>query len=289
MKRFAAIGFLALSVMACTSNDNSQKGPTALEISGKLSEYNSESATVITLDHHGMAEEEGVPMPQSVATIINEPHLNLPLLEQSTLIGLDLPMKFLVFQENDTSELQVAYTSAEFIARRHGLESLDLLMEFEEEAQRRIRKLGEIKITQPKLSLVKPNFGMVFLPSEKSFDETVASLKAVVNSQPDTRWFGEIEYHTEAAKDGVTLPRTTLLLFGGPAPGGKAMAQYPHLGLDAFCQKLLVMEDDMGRVQVVYNDIVVFAQLYYGDYNKPQEVINGRLKQTFTAALKAGE
>jgi len=285
MKRYAAIVMIALSAISCTSNSSNENQVSALELSEGLSAFNQEGTSVWTIDHHGMAAEEGVDMPQSVATIISDSDINLPLLEKSMLIGLDLPFKFLIYQETDTSDLRIAYTSAEFIARRHDLESLDLLEEYEQAALMRIRKLGEYPLDKPNLKFVKKHFGMVFLPSQKAFEPTIASLKKVIMSQGDTRWFGEIEYHKEAAKTGVTLPRTTLLLFGGPSPGGKAMAEYPHLGLDAFCQKVLVMEDDKGRVQIVYNDILDFANLYYSKYNKVQEVINGRLKQAFTVAI----
>ncbi|GAB5557379.1 MAG: hypothetical protein SchgKO_15920 [Schleiferiaceae bacterium] len=290
MKKIAAISVLALSVMACSSNNKKTSNePTALELSENLAKTASEDATVFTLDHHGMAAEEGVEMPQSVATLISEPHINLPLLEQFPLIGLDLPFKFLIYQESDSTGLMAAYTSGEFMARRHGFSSIDFIAEYEQEALRRVKKAGDLPMAKVKYDLVTERYGMVFIPSEKDFDATIASLKSAVMGQGDTRWFGEIEYHEEAAKTGVTLPRSTLLLFGGPAPGGKAMAQYPRLGLDAFCQKILVFENQEGRVQIVYNDIVEFAKLYYGDYTKAHEVINGRLKQTFTAALKADE
>ena len=67
------------------------------------------------------------------------------------------------------------------------------------------------------------------------------------------------------------------------------MAEFPKLGLDAFCQKLLVYEDPQGGVKVAFNDIVAFAELHYGKSNPPQNVINGRLKKTFTEAIRKGE
>ena len=75
-------------------------------------------------------------------------------------------------------------------------------------------------------------------------------------------------------------------LGGGPGPGGKAMAQFPRLGLDAFCQKLLVYQDEDGSVKVLFNDIVALAELHYGKSNPPQKIINQRLKATFTKAIQ---
>ena len=80
----------------------------------------------------------------------------------------------------------------------------------------------------------------------------------------------------------------TLLLFGGPGPGGKAMSEYPKLGLDAFCQKILVLEsaDGSGIVSLHFNDIVALAKLHYGSSNKPQAVINKRLMATLSGAVQ---
>ena len=63
------------------------------------------------------------------------------------------------------------------------------------------------------------------------------------------------------------------------------MMTTPKIGLDAFCQKLLVYENGNGEVWVSYNDIVAFAELYYKASTKPQQMINKRLKVTFTKAV----
>ena len=64
------------------------------------------------------------------------------------------------------------------------------------------------------------------------------------------------------------------------------MAEFPKLGLDAFCQKLLVYEAPDGSVNIAFNDIVALAELHYGSSNKPQQVVNTRLTATFEEAVK---
>jgi uncharacterized protein (DUF302 family) len=59
----------------------------------------------------------------------------------------------------------------------------------------------------------------------------------------------------------------------------------PKIGLDAFCQKLLVFENEEGDIFIAYNSIEAFAQLYYNATTKPQKLINQRLKLTFTKAI----
>ena len=67
------------------------------------------------------------------------------------------------------------------------------------------------------------------------------------------------------------------------------MADFPKLGLDAFCQKVLVYEDAETIVRVAFNDIVALAELHYGRSNPPQNVINTRLRETFVKAIEQSE
>ena len=98
-------------------------------------------------------------------------------------------------------------------------------------------------------------------------------------AQGDTKWFADVDYQEQASIVGVELRPTILLLFGGPAPGGKAMMTSPKIGLDAFCQKLLVYENEDGEVWIAYNDIVAFAELYYQTSTKPQQMINQKKRK----------
>ena len=117
------------------------------------------------------------------------------------------------------------------------------------------------------------------------FNSTIEKLKKSILSQGDTKWFGEIDFQKEAESLNIKIDKTTLLLFGGPAPGGLAMVDSPKLGLDAFCQKLLVYENKNGEVMVSFNNITDFANLYYGRSTPPQQNINKRLLNTFKNAI----
>lgn len=53
----------------------------------------------------------------------------------------------------------------------------------------------------------------------------------------------------------------------------------PRIGLDAFCQKLLIYQDDQGDVYVALSDMAAFSRLYYGTENKAQNVVTQRMTQ----------
>ena len=64
------------------------------------------------------------------------------------------------------------------------------------------------------------------------------------------------------------------------------MMTTPRIGLDAFCQKLLVYENETNEIWIAYNDIVKMSELYYRSSTVPQKMINQRLKETFSKAIK---
>ena len=98
--------------------------------------------------------------------------------------------------------------------------------------------------------------------------------------------FGRVDFTTRSAKYGVVLQPTVLILFGGPGPGGKAMESAPTLGLDAFCQKLLIWQDAGGTVHVTFNDLLALADRQKVSGGVPLRFINRRLKKTFSEALE---
>lgn len=64
------------------------------------------------------------------------------------------------------------------------------------------------------------------------------------------------------------------------------MAEFPAIGLDAFCQKLLVYEGDDGKARVLFNDIAAFADLHYQRAMEPHAMLNKRLTATFKGAIE---
>lgn len=241
---------------------------------------------IATLDHHRMAKKEGVYTPPAIAMIFSDDQINTDLLAKADpLIGLDLPFKVLAYTESDTAKVSLAYTSGDFIAKRHGLQAADMT-DYKARLSEVLTVVDAQMISATSLDSVQKGFGVVNIVSDYDYETTVQKLREIVMAQSDTQWFGEIDYQAAASKKGVEIAPNILLLFGGPAPGGQAMMTTPKIGLDAFCQKLLVYKDANGAVQVAFNDIVAFANLYYGSSTKPQSMINQRLIGTFSKAVK---
>lgn len=293
-KIWLVITVVAILIYSCnTQNENGYKEdlPIAKKVDNYveiIKENISEFQLVLTIDHSRLAANEGVYMPPAVVSFFSNPELNSKLIRTNPLIGLDLPFKVLCYSEPDTISVSVAFTSAEFISARHAL-PINALEDYKDQIAQILSNFPANSISQTNVDSVKNNFGINFIESDFDFEQTIANLKKIIMSQGDTKWFGEINYQKEASTLGIDILPSTLLLFGGPAPGGKAMNDSPKLGLDAFCQKVLVYQSTEGKVIVAFNDIVAFAQLYYNRSTKPQEMINQRLKITFTTAVSNSE
>lgn len=241
-------------------------------------------ARVIEIDHARLAAGEGVEMPPSRVLLFTDPGANAAVLSENIRAGLDLPFRVLSYA--DDAKPAVSYTSSAFIAKRHGLEGSAALVDFDERLQTVLRAVGGANLSPVPTDAVERDFGIIEIASAYNVAETVARLKKAVTAQTDTIWFGEVDFTKEATAFDVALPSAKLLLFGGPAPGGIAMADYPAIGLDAFCQKLLVYEGTDGNAVILFNDIAAFAKLYYGSSIEPHVMLNKRLSATFSAAVQ---
>lgn len=93
--------------------------------------------------------------------------------------------------------------------------------------------------------------GIVTIPSHHSVDETVERLKSILQSKGITL-FAVIDHSGEAAKVGMKMPKTKLVIFGNPKGGTPLMLTTPSVAID-LPLKILVGEDAQGKVWVSYN------------------------------------
>jgi uncharacterized protein (DUF302 family) len=93
--------------------------------------------------------------------------------------------------------------------------------------------------------------GIVSEPSNHSVDQTVEKLKNILQSKGVTL-FALVDHSGEAAKVGMKMPATKLLIFGSPKAGTSLMLAAPSIAID-LPLKMLVWEDAKGEVWISYN------------------------------------
>jgi uncharacterized protein (DUF302 family)/uncharacterized membrane protein YidH (DUF202 family) len=93
--------------------------------------------------------------------------------------------------------------------------------------------------------------GIIDKPNHHSVDQTVETLKAILQSKGVTL-FALIDHSGEAARAGLNMRPTKLLIFGSPKAGTPLMLAAPNTAID-LPLKILVWQDAAGNVWVSYN------------------------------------
>src|SRR5215469_15947587 len=110
--------------------------------------------------------------------------------------------------------------------------------------------VGLVLPTTGAFDSVKKN-GMVDLASTHSVDETVERLTGILKAK-GIMVFAVIDHSGEAAKVGMKMPPTKLVIFGSPKAGTPLMLAAPSLAID-LPLKILVWQDTHGKVWLSYN------------------------------------
>ncbi len=134
------------------------------------------------------------------------------------------------------------------------------------------------------LSCSEPANGIENLRSNNTFEETYSLLRSAIDTNPNLRIIAEIDHAANAAGAGLELPPTRLILFGNPNAGTPLMRTSQSIGID-LPQKMLVFEEENGRVHIAYNNINWLAQRHGLEGQEPRiEAIATLLANLATAA-----
>ena len=131
------------------------------------------------------------------------------------------------------------------------------------------------------MTLSKGN-GIIDTSSSHSVDQIVEKLKGMLAAKGVTV-FAVVDHSGEAAKVGMKMPPTKLLIFGSPKAGTPLMLAAPSIAID-LPLKILVWEDSQAKVWVSYNS----AQYLQERHNLPSELLQN-IAVVETLAAKAAE
>jgi uncharacterized protein (DUF302 family) len=124
--------------------------------------------------------------------------------------------------------------------------------------------------------------GIVNTRSAHSVDETVARLEGLLSAK-GVALFALVDHGGEAAKVGLRMPPTKLLILGNPKAGTPLMQAAPTTAID-LPLKLLVWEDAQGAVWISH-DSPQYLQRRHGF---PEELLQN-IGAAGTLAAKAAE
>jgi uncharacterized protein (DUF302 family) len=124
--------------------------------------------------------------------------------------------------------------------------------------------------------------GIVNVPSHQSVDQTLEKLQTMLRAK-GVAVFALIDHSGEAAKVGMKMPPTKVLIFGNPKAGTPLMLAAPSIAID-LPLKILIWEDAQNKVWISYNT-PEYLQKRHG---VPQELMQN-IAVVETLAAKAGE
>ncbi len=241
---------------------------------------------ITEIDHSRLAKEAGSVMPPSRVLIWSDPKVDALILKENPMAALDLPFRNLAYQDPESGKSWVIHNEYSYLVKRYGLNPDT------EAARRYAAAMKALEQELPPQHIKRfaqdslQGTAWITLESPFSFQETEKRVLAGIRAQEDTVEFALVDFQQRSASEGVSLRPLRLYLFGGPAPGGKAMERAPTLGLDAFCQKLVIYEVEPGRVCVSFNDLIPLAKRQQVPVTPPLRIVNQRVQATFRKALK---
>ena len=237
----------------------------------------------LSIDHARLARKAGSPMPPSTVVMVRDPDLETSWLQADPDLALELPLRVLVHQPTTELSPRVSRQNGASLLQRHGLSNPSLAGQYERSMVSLLQQVPNSAV-QGVPAFKRAGDGIVSIPSPLDLNETLARVLEIIDEQSDTVLFEVIRFNAtdEAAEQGAPV---TLVLFGGPGPGGRAMADATLLGLDAFCQKMLIRRDAEGQVVVRFNDLTWIAARQGMAVSPVLQAINTRLINTFGQGL----
>jgi uncharacterized protein (DUF302 family) len=140
-----------------------------------------------------------------------------------------------------------------------------------------------LTIALPLQSQARDN-GVQRVKSAYTMEESIARVKADIAAKGIT-FFNEIDQSGLAAKNGITLRRSTLLEFGNPALGTQFITGNPDAGLD-WPVRLLFTQDDAGQVWAVWTDFGWIAKRHGIGNRDAQFNMATQVVKSITSTLK---
>ena len=111
---------------------------------------------------------------------------------------------------------------------------------------------------------------MVHISTSHSVEDALEKLQAILKTR-GIPVFALIDHSGEAAKVGMEMRPTRLLIFGNPKGGTPLMLAAPTIAID-LPLKILIWEDDQGKTWVTYNTPEYLAERHQLPANLVQNI-----------------
>ena len=239
---------------------------TNLRLTKTLKQNN--SLTLFTeIRHSEQAEEAGLELSDKSLFIFGNPKQGTLLMQCDQLAGLDLPLKILVYKEDD--ETHVTYSSINYLKKRYELKKVKNLSLINKGLKKIASKASGNRVKKSGKFKLEKHQGIISEISEFDFNTTYERLVSAIETNPNLKIFSEIDHFKNAEEINLGLRPTRLIIFGNPKIGTPIMQQNAKIALE-LPVKFLVWRDEAGVVKISYNDPVFLAERFKITNNIPE-------------------
>ena len=206
---------------------------------------------VAELDHRNNAASVNLELRPTRVVMFGNPNLGTPLMQQNMLAGLDLPQKIVFYQASD-DDVIVAFNSTEYLASRYNLVDNGELTMIGEALEGFLESNTGEEVANSTDLRVSENRGIVMNTSEDSVEDVYDRLKDAIEDNENLTIVAELDHSANAARVGLELAASKLIVFGNPAVGTPFMQEEQAAGID-LPVKILVF-DNNGTTTIAWND-----------------------------------
>lgn len=190
------------------------------------------------VNHAAAAPSVGPVLPPTQVVFFGKNRQDASLLRRGQTVALDLPLRFLVYQD-DRGAVQIETNDIGFLIDRHELRVFDGRLH---RLNRLLDQFGDA------------DNGIRTIKSKRSLEDTTIALRLELE-----RWGFGIPLTIDYAERALRTRPTRIFLFGDPNVGTPLMQAERSIALD-LPQKMLIYTDREGQTHLAYNDPFFLAQ-----------------------------
>jgi len=200
---------------------------------------------VAIIDHQAGARSVDLALRPTQVILFRQARSDSALLRRTPLAALDLPHKFLVY-EDENGEIQLRTNLPGFLIDRHDVPVFDGLV---------------LKLERALAQFGRSDNGVRLVSSSQSVDRTVTALLEILKVR-GFRIPAVMKFNERHHRFGRNPRDLQLIIFGNPQVGTPLMQNNQAIGLD-LPQKFLVFEDRKRQVFIAFNDPRFLAQKHH--------------------------
>lgn len=237
--------------------------------------------TVAKIDHAANAASVDLNLRPTKTIIFGNPAAGTQLMQSDQRIGLDLPLKFVVWEDDD-GDTKVGYYNASTLTQRYSISDKSEVVDMVNTALEDLTG-GEAADEPDAVDDISNK--MITKKSSMNVADTYAKLVEAIESKEPLNIMAQVEHDVAAEGVDMELRPTKLVVFGNPAIGTKFMETDQRIGID-LPMKILVWEDAAGETWVGYYNATTLTDRY-DITNRDEEVdmVNEVLNSLSEAAI----